>query len=61
MAEGKEEEEDMVTIPVFEVMWELAPESMTQSEGLGGGLRETVLKALARAWGSHGDQAGGAW
>jgi hypothetical protein len=47
MEEGKEVE-DMVTIPGLEAMWEVAPESSTQSEGLGGGVRETVLKALAR-------------
>jgi hypothetical protein len=48
MEEGKEEVEDMVTIPGLEAMWEVAPESSTQSEELGGGVRETVLKALAR-------------
>jgi len=37
----------------------VAPESTTQSEELGGGVRVTVLKALARDWGSHGDHAEG--
>ena len=36
-------------------MWEEAPESKTQSELLGGGLRLTVLKALARPSVVHGD------
>jgi hypothetical protein len=48
MEEGKEEVEDMVTIPGVEAMWEVAPESSTQSEELDGGVRETVLKAFAR-------------
>jgi hypothetical protein len=42
------------------VIWEEAPESITQSKELGGGVRETVLKALARPSGDHGIQAGGA-
>jgi hypothetical protein len=60
MEEGKEEEGDAVTIPGLAVMWEEAPESITQSEEPGGGVRETVLKALARPSGDHGAQAGGA-
>jgi hypothetical protein len=48
MEEGKEEEGDTVTIPALEATWEEAPESITQSEVLEGGVRETVLKALAR-------------
>jgi len=43
MEEGKEEEGDAVTIPGLAVIWEEAPESITQSEELGGGVRETVL------------------
>jgi hypothetical protein len=58
MEEGKEEEDEAVTIPGLAVIWEEAPESITQSEELGGGLRETVLKALARPSGDHGAQAG---
>ena len=57
MEEGKEEDSDKVTIPELEAMWEEAPESTTQSEVLGGGVRETVLNALASAWGFHGDHA----
>ena len=49
MEEGKEEDGDKVTIPELEAMWEEAPESTTQSEVLGGGVRETVLNALASA------------
>ena len=49
MEEGKEEDGDKVTIPELEVMWEEAPDSTTQSEALGGGVRETVLNALASA------------
>jgi len=37
----------------------VASESTTQSEELGGGVRVTILKALVRDWGSHGDHAGG--
>ena len=48
MEGGKEEDGDMVTILGLEAMCEVAPESTTQFEVLGGGLRETVLKALAR-------------
>jgi len=48
MEGGKEEDGDMVTIPGLEAMCEVAPESTTQFEVLGGGLRETVLEALAR-------------
>ena len=60
MEEGKEDG-DMVTIPGLEAMCEVAPESITQSEVRGGGLRETVLKALARDWVSQvdGDHIGG--
>jgi len=47
MEEGKGEDGDKVTIPELEAMWEEAPESTTQSEVLGGGVRETVLNALA--------------
>jgi hypothetical protein len=54
MEEGKVEEENMVTIPELAVMWEEAPESMTQSEEVGGEVRETVLTAVARECGSHG-------
>jgi hypothetical protein len=61
MEEGKVEG-DMVIIPELVAMWEEAPESMTQSEEDGGGVRETVLKALARECGSHGEGAdGSAW
>ena len=60
MEEGKEEEGDAVTIPGLAVIWEEAPESITQSEEFGGGVRETVLKALARPSGDHGTQAGDA-
>jgi len=49
----------MVTIPGFAAMCDEAPESMTHSEGFGGGVRETVLNALARDSGFQGDQAGG--
>jgi hypothetical protein len=49
-----------VTIPGLAVMWEEAPESITQSEEFGGGVRETVLKALARPSGVQGAQARGA-
>ena len=49
MEEGKEEDGDKVTIPELEAMWEEAPESTTQSEALGGGVRETVLNTLASA------------
>jgi len=59
MEEGKEEVGDMVTIPGFAAMCEEAPESMTHSEELGGGVRDTVLKALARLSGFQGAQAGG--
>ena len=59
MEEGKEEVGDMVTIPGFAAMCDEAPESMTHSEGFGGGVRETVLNALARHSGFQGDQAGG--
>jgi hypothetical protein len=55
MEEGKEEDGDMVTIPGSEAMCEVALELTTQSEVRGGGLRETVLKALARDWVSHVD------
>jgi hypothetical protein len=48
MEEGKTEEGEMDTIPTLEVMWDEAPESITQSEDGDGGVRETVLKALAR-------------
>ena len=50
MEEGKGEKGEVVTIPGLglEAIWEEAPESMTQSEVLGGGVRVTVLKALAR-------------
>jgi hypothetical protein len=58
MEEGKEVEGDSAIIPGLAAMWEDAPESSTQSEEPGGGLRLTVLKAAAREWGSHGD---GAW
>jgi hypothetical protein len=63
MEDGKPDEGVMVTIPGLEAIWEVAPESITQSEEAGGGVRETVLKALARACGSHGEGAGGggAW
>jgi hypothetical protein len=62
MEEGKVEEGDMVTIPELAAMWEEAPESITQSEEVGGGVRETVLKALARECKSQGEGAGGsAW
>jgi hypothetical protein len=47
MEEGKTEGE-MDTIPGLEVMWDEAPESITQSEDGGDGASETVLKALAR-------------
>ena len=60
MEEGKEENGVAVTIPGLAVMWEEAPESITQSEELGGGVREIVLKALARPSGVQGAQAGGA-
>jgi hypothetical protein len=60
MEDGNEEDGDAVTIPGWAVMWEEEPESITQSEELGGGVRETVLKALARPSGVHGAQAGGA-
>jgi len=49
MEEAKGEDGDKVTIPELEAMWEEAPESTTQSEALGGGVRETVLNALASA------------
>jgi len=49
-----------VTTPGLAVMWEEAPESITQSEDPSGGVRETVLKALARPSGDQGAQAGGA-
>jgi hypothetical protein len=49
----------MVTIPGFAAMCEEAPESMTHSEELGGGVRDTVLKALERFSGFQGAQAGG--
>jgi hypothetical protein len=39
MEEGKEEHGETVTIPGFAVMWEEAPESITQSKELGGGMR----------------------
>jgi hypothetical protein len=52
------EEGDMVTIPELAAMWEEAPESITQSEEVRGGVRETMLKALARECGSHGEGAG---
>ena len=58
MEEGKVEEEDKVTIPELDAMWEEAPESTTQSL-LPGGVRVTVLKALARECGSQGAHAGG--
>jgi hypothetical protein len=48
MEEEKTEEGEMDTIPGLEVMWDEAPESITQSEDGDGGVRETVLKALAR-------------
>jgi hypothetical protein len=60
MEEGKEENGVAVTIPGLAVMWEEAPESITQSEEFGGGVRETVLKALARPSGVQGAQARGA-
>jgi hypothetical protein len=60
MEEGKPEEEG-VTILGWEVMWDEVPESSTQSADGGGGVRETVLKALARVEGSHDDGADGAW
>ena len=63
--EGKEEVGDIVTIPGVPAMWEEAPESKTQSELLGGGLRLTVLKALARPSVVHGDgdqvEVGACW
>jgi hypothetical protein len=39
MEEGKEEDGVVVTIPGLVVMWEEAPESITQSKELGGGMR----------------------
>jgi hypothetical protein len=49
MEEGKEEDDDKVTIPELEAMWEEALESTTQSKVLSGGVREMVLNALASA------------
>ena len=51
MEEGKTEEDEGVTIPGLEAIWEVASESTTQSE-LPGGVRVTVLNALARDCGS---------
>jgi hypothetical protein len=62
MEEGKEVEGDRATIPGLEAMWEEAPESSTQTEELGGGVRLTVLKKAARELVSHGEGVcGGAW
>jgi hypothetical protein len=60
MEEGTGVDGEEMTIPGLDAMWEEAPESNTQSEVLDGGVRETVLKALASASGVHGAQAGGA-
>jgi hypothetical protein len=48
MEEGKEEVGDMVTIPGFTAMCEEAPELMTHSGEVRGGVSEMVLKVLAR-------------
>jgi len=58
MEEGKTEEDEGVTIPGLEAIWEVALESTTQSE-LPGGVSVTVLNALARDCGSQGLQTGG--
>jgi hypothetical protein len=58
MEEGKGDGEE-VTIPGLEAMWEEAPESNTQSDVLGGGVRATVLNALASEVSVQGDQVGG--
>jgi hypothetical protein len=52
--EGKGDGEEG-TIPGLEAMWEEAPESNTQSDVLGGGVRATVLNALASEVGVQGD------
>jgi hypothetical protein len=59
--EGKTGELEGVTIPGWAAMWDDAPESSTQSEDGGGGVRATVLKALARVEESHGDGGNGPW